>query len=41
VKELLVDGVTIKIACLARSFSVLVFPSGVDLSTAPLALPRL
>jgi hypothetical protein len=35
-KKLLVDGFTTKIACLTRSFRVLVYPSGVDVSTASL-----
>jgi hypothetical protein len=36
VKKLLVDGFTTKIACPTRSFRVLVYPSGVDVSTSTL-----
>jgi hypothetical protein len=36
VKKLLADGFTTKIACLTRSFRVLVYPSGVDVSTLTL-----
>jgi hypothetical protein len=36
VKKLLVDGFTTKIACPTRSLCVLVYPSGVDLSTSAL-----
>ena len=35
-KKLLVDGFTTKIACPAGSFRVLVYPSGVDVSTSTL-----
>jgi hypothetical protein len=34
--KLLVDGFTTKIACPTGSFRVLVYPSGVDVSTATL-----
>jgi hypothetical protein len=36
VKKLLVDGFTTKIACPTGSFRVLVYPSGVDVSTSTL-----
>jgi hypothetical protein len=36
VKKLLVDGFTTKIACPTESFRVLVYPSGVDVSTSTL-----
>jgi hypothetical protein len=36
VKKLLVDGFTTKITCPTRSFRVLVYPSGVDVSTSTL-----
>ena len=35
-KKLLVDGFTTKIACPTGSFRVLVYPSGVDVSTSTL-----
>ena len=35
-KKLLVEGFTTKIACPAGSFRVLVYPSGVDVSTSAL-----
>ena len=35
-KKLLVDGFTTKIACPTRSFRVLVYASGVDVSTSTL-----
>ncbi|EST21154.1 hypothetical protein N566_27665, partial [Streptomycetaceae bacterium MP113-05] len=34
--KLLVDGFTTKITCPARSFRVLVYPSGIDVSTSAL-----
>ena len=34
VKKLMVDGFTTKIACPTGSFGVLVYPSGVDVSTS-------